>query len=83
MYTGQITFAALGSQDVAPSEKEVEDRGSQGKIEPRQESDGLSTPTPRAVAVGACSPRSVYCLANKVRLASSLRRDAVIYSTFP
>ena len=67
---GQITFATLGSQDVAPSEKEAEDCSSQGEMEPRQESDGLSAPTPGAVAAEACSPRSVYCLANKVRLVS-------------
>ena len=63
MYTGQITFATLGSQ-------EAEDDSSQGEMEPPLESEGLSDPTPGAVGVEACSPKSVYCLANKVRLAS-------------
>ena len=64
MYTGEITFANLSSQDVTPSEKSPQDP------------EGFSTPPPVAVVVEPCSPKSVYSLANKVRLAP-LRGDAV------
>ena len=64
VYTGQITFKALGSQDVTPSEKEAQDDCSQGEIQTPHDSKG-----PSAVAVEPCSPRSVYRLANKVHLA--------------
>ena len=70
MYTGQITFAALSSQDVTPSEKEDQDDCSQGERESPQDSEGLSAPSLSAVVVEPCSPKSVYCLADKVRLAS-------------
>ena len=66
---GQITFATLGSQDVTPSGKEAEDGCSQGEIMSPQDSEGFSAPPPDAIAVEPCSPKSVYCLANKVRLA--------------
>ena len=77
MYTGQITFANLASQDVATSEKdEVQDGCSQGERKSPQDPEWLSAPPPTAVVVGRCSPKSVYCLANEVRLAP-LRSDAV------
>ena len=67
MYTDQITFAALSSQAVAPSE-EVQDGCSQGEMKYPQDSEGLGTPHPGAVVAEPCSPKSVYCLTNKVCL---------------
>ena len=82
MYTSQITFANLSSQDVTPSEKEeAQDGHSQGEKSP-QDPEGFSTPPPVAVVVESCSLKSVYCLANKVRLAP-LRGDAATDSPIP
>ena len=81
MYTGQITFANLGSQDVTPSENEVQDGCSQGERLSPQESEGLGVPPPGTVVVEPCSPKSVYRLADKVRLVL-LRKDAVALSSF-
>ena len=73
MYTSQITFANLGSQDIATSEKgEAQDGYSQGERKSPQAPEGLSAPLPTAVVVGPCSPKSVYRLANEVRLAPLL-----------
>ena len=69
MYTSQITFAALSSQDVTSSEKEDQDDCSQDERESPQDSEGLSAPSLSAAVIEPCSPKSVYCLANKVRLA--------------
>ena len=69
MYTGQISFAALGSQDMAPPENEVQDGYPQGDRKPPQDSEGLNFPPPGTIVVEACSPKSIYCLANKVYLA--------------
>jgi len=77
VYTGQITFATLSSQDVASSEKgEAQDGCSQGERKSPQDPEGLGAPPPAGVVVEPCSPKSVYCLANKVRLAP-LRSDVV------
>ena len=81
VYTGQITFANLSSQDVTPSEKEEAQDGSQGEGNSPQDSEGLSAPPPSTVVVGPCSPKSVYCLANKVRLAP-LWSDMVTDNSF-
>ena len=81
MYTGQITFSNLGSQDVTLSGKEAQDGCSQDEGTSPQDSEGLSVPRLGAVGVEPCSPKSVYCLADKVRLAS-FRKDAVAYSSF-
>ena len=82
MYTGRITFAALGSQDIPPSGKEeAKDGCSQGERESAYDSEGLSAPSPGAVAVEPCSPKSVYCLASKVCL-PPLRSDVVVNSSF-
>ena len=68
-YAGQITFATLSSQDFTTSEKEkAQDGCSQGERSP-QDPEGLSASPPSAVLVEPCSPKSVYCLANEVRLA--------------
>jgi len=76
VYTGQITFVNLSSQDVTPTEKEeAQDGYSQGDKSP-QDPERLSAPSPIAVVVELCSPMSVYCLVNRVRLAP-LRDDAV------
>ena len=81
MYTGQIAFAALGSQNGTPSEKEVQDGWSQGERKCPQDSDGLSAPPSGITVVERCSPKSVYSLANKVCLVP-VRSDAVADSSF-
>ena len=81
MYTGQIAFVALGSQNVTLSGEEVQDGCSQGEREPRHDEEGLSVPPPGPVVVEPCSPKSAYCLANKVCL-SPLRSDTVADSSF-
>ena len=81
MYTSRIAFAHLGSQDVTPSGKETQDCYSQGERTSPRDSEGLSTPPPGVVAIEPCSPKSVYYLADKVRL-TSLRKDTVINSSF-
>ena len=78
MYTGQITFACLASQDV--TSKEARDGCSQGERMSLQDPEGINA-SPGAVAAEPCSPKSVYCLADKVRL-TSLRSDVVIDSSF-
>jgi hypothetical protein len=80
VYTGQIAFATLSSQDVTCSEK-GEDDCSQGERESPQYLEGHSAPPPCAFVVGPCSPKSVYCLADKVCL-SPLRSDAVADGSF-
>jgi len=80
MYTGRIAFANLSSQDVTP-EKEVQDDCSQGERKSPQDSGGLSAASPRAFLIEPCSPKSVYCLAEKVCLAP-FRKDRVIDSSF-
>ena len=77
VYTGQITFASLSSQEVTTSEgEEAQDGCSQGEEKSPQDPEGLNAPPPTAVVVGPCSPKSVYRLANKVRLAP-FRSDAI------
>jgi len=80
VYTGQITFTNLGSQGVTTKEED-RDGCSQGEGTSPQDSGGSSVPSPGAVAVEPCSPKSVYCLADKVRL-TPLRGDVVIDSSF-
>ena len=81
MYTGQIAFTTLSSQDATPSEKEEAQDGSQGEGKSLQDPEGLRAPPPGAIVVEPCSPKSVYCLATKVRLAP-LRSDAIIDRAF-
>jgi len=77
VYTGQITFATLSSQDVTPSGKEEAQGGcSQGEEKSPQDLEGLNAPPATAVVAEPCSPKSVYCLAKKVRLAP-FRSDAI------
>jgi hypothetical protein len=68
VYTGQIAFATLSSQDVTRSERKAQDGYSQGGREPPQDSEGLRVPPSGVIVVESCSPKSVYCLANKVCL---------------
>jgi len=82
VYTGQITFANLSSQDVTTSEKEEAQGGcSQGERNSPQDPEGLNAPPPSTFVVEPCSPKSVYSLATKVCLAP-LRSDAIIDSSF-
>ena len=80
MYTGRITFANLSSQGVA-TKVEARDGCYQGEGTSSQDSERLSTTPSGAIVVEPCSPKSVYCLANKVRLAP-FRKDVVAYSSF-
>jgi len=57
MYTGKITFGSIGSQGVSPSET----KGAQDSY-----SGWIGTPPPGAVIAEPCSPKSIYCLAEKV-----------------
>jgi len=81
VYTGQITFANLNSQDVTPSEKGAQDGCSQGEGTSPQDPEGPSPPSPGAIVVEPCSPKSVYCLADKVRL-EPFRKDVVAHGSF-
>ena len=81
MYTGQIAFANIDSQDVTSPSEEVRDGCPRGERMSSQDYGGLSAPPPGDVVVEPCSPKSVYCLADKVCLAP-LRSDVVIDSSF-
>ena len=81
MYIGRVTFSNLGSQDVTPSGKKAQDGCSQGERTSSQDSGGPSTLPLSTVVIEPCSPRSVYCLANKVCLAP-FRKDVVTYGSF-
>jgi hypothetical protein len=63
VYTGQITFAAIGSQGTS---KEAQSGHSGG--EPKQDREGFGVPPPGFIAVEPCPPKAIYCLANKVCL---------------
>lgn len=69
VYIGQITFAALGSQGVPSSEtKETRsDYYPDERNSPQGSGRSGAPPGHCAVVVGSCSPKSVYCQANKVR----------------
>ena len=72
MYTGQIRSAPLVSQNVISSKtKEAEGGYSQEARHPPQDSGGPSI-SPGAITVEASSPKSVYCLTDKVCLAPLL-----------
>ena len=81
MYTGQITFATLSSRTITPSDKEEAQDGFQGEGKSPQDPEGPGAPPPSAVVIEPCSPKSVYCLANKVRLAP-FRSDAITDGSF-
>ena len=80
MYTGKIEFAALGSQCAAPSE-EAQAGYSQDKGSPSQGPEGLGTSPSDALMVGPCSPKSIYCLAEKVCL-TPLRSGTATNNSF-
>jgi len=61
MYTGQIAFAAIGSQGVSP----LGANETQDDCAP-QDSGNFSVPSPGAVVIKPCSPKSIYRLAEKV-----------------
>jgi hypothetical protein len=67
MYTGGITFAAIRSQGVTPSNEEH--RGDHSKDETKLPSDqgAPNIAPPGVVTIDPCSPKSAYCLASKVR----------------
>ena len=65
VYTGRIAFATLRSQDVTPSEKGAQGGRPRGEKKPPPD---VSVPPPGVVVTEPCSPKSIYCLANKVRL---------------
>ena len=81
MYTGQIKFANLSSQDVTTSEKgEAQDGYSHGEKSP-QNLEGPGVSPPAAIVAEPSSPKSIYCLANEVRVAPR-RSGAVADSSF-
>jgi hypothetical protein len=81
VYTGQIAFTTLNSQDVNPSEREAQDDYSQAERESPPGSGCFSASPPGVIVVEPCSPKSVYSLANKVCL-SPLRSDAITVALF-
>jgi hypothetical protein len=81
VYTGQIRFAALGSQGVTT--KEAQDGCSQDERKSPQDSEELSAPPSGIISVEPCSPKSIYCLADKVcHVPVPLRSDAVTDGSF-
>ena len=66
VYTGQITFAAIGSQDGTPLEPQNSPSGGEPTLP--QDRDGPGVPPPDIITGESCSPKSIYCLANKVCL---------------
>ena len=82
VYTGQVAFTTIGSQDVASSEtKNTQNGNSQEEKSPPQGSGGTVVPPPGAIVLEPCSPKSIYSLAKKVCLGAFLG-DAVINSFF-
>ena len=65
MYTGQIKSAAIGSQVITVSE-EAQNGHSEDEPRPPHNQEGLVAPPPSFIMAEPCSPKSVYCLANKV-----------------
>lgn len=68
MYTDRIKFGDISSQGVSPKTTETQDRRSPDKTAGPQESEAFSVQPPGAVAYELCSPKSIYHLAEKVRL---------------
>ena len=66
MYTSQISFAPIRSQKTVTEESETSDRPS-SISDPPQNSEAASAPPLKTTATEACSPKSVYALASKVR----------------
>ena len=65
MYTGGITFAAISSQGVTPSNERPQGDHSEDETKPPRDQD---ISLPGIMIAEPCSPKSVYCQANKVRL---------------
>lgn len=64
VYTSQITFAPIKSQGTIEA---ASNEGPPSSIsDSPQNSEAASTPPSKTVTTGACSPKSVYALANKV-----------------
>ena len=76
VYTGQITFTAIGSQHVPSKTMGTQDGYSVDERHTPQDSGGLSVPPPDTVVNDPCSPKSIYRLAEKVCPASLL--DCVV-----
>jgi hypothetical protein len=77
VYTGQVAFTTIGPQDVASSKgKGTHNNNSQDERTPSQDSRGRSVP-PGVVVLESCSPKSVYCLVNEVRLTTVLDAAAI------
>ena len=75
VYTGQITFAAISSQGVTPSDPQNGPSG--GYLTLPQDRDGPDAPPPDIITGEPCSPKSVYRLANEVCL-SAPQDDQVV-----
>jgi hypothetical protein len=70
VYTGRVAWATIRSQDVAPSETESQDGHFQDERNPPQDSGGPVVLSPSDIFFEPCSPKSIYRLADKVRLAT-------------
>ena len=71
VYTGQITFAAIGSQDCTLLEPQ------RGEPTLPQDHDGPGAPPPDIITGEPCSPKSIYRLANEVCLSAPQNDPAV------
>ena len=71
MYTSQITFGTVGSQGTTvmavTKENETPDSPSLTDPNPLQNLEAVSAPSSKTAITEACSPKSVYALASKVR----------------
>ena len=73
VYIVQVTFSAIGSRDLPSSEtKETQEDHSLDERNPSQNSGGFSVLPPGTIIAEPCSPKSIFCQANKVRLARLL-----------
>jgi hypothetical protein len=78
VYTGRVTWATIRSWDGTLSEtKESQDDHSQNERNPPQDLGGFVVPSPNDIFFEPCSPKSIYRLADKVRLATPLDDAAV------
>ena len=71
MYTSRITFATIGSQGATTTtttttESETSD-SPPSTSDPPQNPEAVSAPPLKTAVMEACSPKSVYALAIKVR----------------
>ena len=64
MYTGQVTFTPISSQGMASNE--IQNGHCVDEAKPPHGGGRLGSLPPSVTMVKPCSPKSIYCLANKV-----------------